>query len=104
MAYPRNDRPYTLITDASQGNCIKPGGFGAILAQQDDQGRFHAIAYASRCLNTNDENYTPYFLEMDVTVWGMKHFATSLEGKYFFLFTHHKSLKTLGKVHTKTHN
>ena len=58
MAYPRNDRPYALLTDASQGNCIKPGGFGAILAQQDDQGRFRAVAYA------NDENYTPYLLEM----------------------------------------
>jgi hypothetical protein len=40
MAYPRNDRPYILITDALLGDCIKPGGFGAILAQQDDQGRF----------------------------------------------------------------
>jgi hypothetical protein len=48
MAYPRNDRPYILITDASLGDCNKPGGFGAILAQQDDEGRFWAVSYASR--------------------------------------------------------
>ena len=104
MAYPRNDRPYALITDASQGDCVKPGGFGAILAQQDDQGRFRAVAYASRRLNTNEENYTPYLLEMDAAVWGMNHFKTYLVGKHFVLYTDHKPLETLGKVHTKTQN
>ena len=58
MAYPRNDRPYALLTDALQGDCVKPGGFGSILAQQDDQGRFRAASYASRRLNTMEENYT----------------------------------------------
>ncbi len=104
MAYPRNDRPYALITDASQGDCQKPGGFGAILAQPDDEGRLRAVAYASRRLNTNEENYTPYLLEMDAAVWAMNHFSTYLMGKQFVLYTDHKPLETLGKVHTKTYN
>lgn len=45
-----------------------------------------------------------YPLEMDAAFWAMKHFSTFLVGKHFVLFTDHKTLKTMGKVHTKTHN
>ena len=104
MACPRNDRPYALITDASLGDCLKAGGFGAILAQQDDLGQFRAIAYASRKLQDHEKNYTPYLLEMDAAVWAMTHLETYLVGKHFVLFMDHKPLKTLGKVHTRTFN
>ena len=104
MAYPRNDRPYILVTDAALGDCNKPGGFGAILAQQDDQGRFRAIAYASRKLLAHEKNYRPYLLEMDAAVWAMRHFETFLLGRHFVLMTDHKPLETLGSVHTRTFN
>ena len=102
--YPRKDRAYALITDASLGDDKKPGGLGAILAQVDKQGKFYVIAYASRGLQVHERNYTPFLLEMQACLWGMDHFETYLKGRHFTLFTDHKPLEKLGKVHTKTLN
>ncbi|MGL6006554.1 RNase H-like domain-containing protein, partial [Aeromonas sobria] len=104
VAYPRKDRPYALIVDASTGSQDTPGGFGAILCQQDPKNRYHVIAYASRGLAKHEKNYTPFLAEMMAAVWGMKHFDVYLRGKRFKLFTDHKPLEKLGKVHTKTLN
>ena len=50
MAYPRGDRTYALIVDASTGTADIEGGMGAILAQIDKNGVFHALSYASKQL------------------------------------------------------
>jgi hypothetical protein len=39
--------PYALITDACQGDTVKPGGYGAILAQVRPDRQFQVIGYAS---------------------------------------------------------
>ena len=44
LAYPDPSAPFELYVDASEK------GFGAALVQRDDQGRPHAISYASRQL------------------------------------------------------
>ena len=44
MAYPRGDRTYALIVDASTGTAEIEGGMGAILAQIDGKGVFHALS------------------------------------------------------------
>jgi len=102
--YPRRDRTYALITDASLGDDKKPGGLGAILTQIKPDGEHCVIAYASRKLQKHEKNYTPYLLEMQAAIWGMEHFNTHLRGRHFILFTDHKPLEKLGKVHTKTLN
>ena len=99
MAYPRKDRPYALITDASLGDDLHPGGLGAILTQLDEKGEHQVLAYASRKLDKHERNYTPFLLEMQAAIWGM-----DLRGRPFTLFTDHKPLEKLGKVHTKTFN
>ena len=104
VAYPRSDRKYALITDASCGDDKKPGGLGAILAQIDDHGKFYVIAYASRKLSKHEQNYTAFLLEMQAAVWAMDHFGVNLKGRNFILYTDHKPLEKLGKVHTKTLN
>ena len=104
VAYPRKDRAYSLITDASLGDEKSPGGLGAILTQVDKQGTHHVIAYASRKLQKHEKNYTPFLLEMQAAIWGMDHFAVYLRGRPFTLFTDHKPLEKLGKVHTRTLN
>jgi hypothetical protein len=63
LAYPRSDRQYALITDASFGDDNTADGLGAILTQTDE-GRFYIIAYASRKLQKYEKNYTPFLLEM----------------------------------------
>jgi len=102
IAFPRKDRQYALITDAATGDSNNPGGMGAILTQIDQDGKFYVIAYASRKLVKHELNYTPFLLEMHAAVWGMEHFSHHLKGKRFLLFTDHKPLEKLGKVHTKT--
>ena len=104
VAYPRKDRPYALIVDAATGGENNAGGMGAILCQQDKGGNFHVIAYASRSLQKHEMNYTPFLSEMMAAVWGMNHFDVYLRGKHFTLFTDHRPLEKLGKVHTKTLN
>jgi predicted HD phosphohydrolase len=74
---------------------------GAILTQIDKEGKFYVISYASRKLVKHEVNYTPFLLEMHAAVWGMEHFSHHLKGKRFLLFTDHKPLEKLGKVHTK---
>jgi hypothetical protein len=98
--YPRKDWPYTLIVDASLRDEKKLGGLGAILAQLNKQGEHFFIAYASCKLQKNECNYTLFLLEMQAAIWGMEHFATYLRGWKFTLYTDHRPLEKLGKVHT----
>ena len=102
--YPRRDRPYALFTDASFGDDRHEGGLGAILTQLDENKQHCVIGYASRKLAVHEKNYTPFLLEMQAAIFGMEHFGNHLKGRHFTLFTDHKPLEKLGKVHTKTLN
>jgi hypothetical protein len=102
--YPRADRPYALIVDAALGDENNPGGLGAILTQINEQKEHCVIAYASRKLSAHEKNYTPFLLEMQAAVWGIEHFGVYLRGRHFTLFSDHKPLEKLGKVHTRTLN
>jgi len=102
--YPRKNRQYVLITDASFGDEKTPGGLGAILSQVDDKGKYYVIAYASRKLAKHEQNYTPFLLEMQAALWAMDHFHVYLKGNHFTLMTDHKPMETLGTIHTKTLN
>ena len=75
-----------------------------ILTQIDDKREHQVIAYASRKLVQHEKNYMPYLLEMQAAIWAMEHFDTHLCGCHFTLFTDHRPLEKLGKVHTKTLN
>ena len=41
---------------------------------------------------------------MQACIWGMEHFTTYLRRRHFTLYTDHKPLEKLGKVHTRTLN
>jgi hypothetical protein len=102
MAYPRSDRTYALIADASTSTETVEGGVGAILTQIDKDGKFHAISYASKQLIKQEKNYSPCLLEKDAVVWAMEYFQEHLRQRRFILYTYHKPLESLGTLHTKT--
>jgi hypothetical protein len=104
MAYPRADRTYALIVDASIGTNSIEGGMGAILCQIEKNGKFHSISYASKQLIKHEKNYSPFLLEMNAVVWAMEYYQENLRGRRFILYTDHKPLETLGTLHTKTMN
>jgi hypothetical protein len=98
--HPDDKLPYALITDACQGDAVKPGGYGAILAQVRPDGQFHVIGYANR-LKDQEKHLAPFLLEMSASVWEMEHFTHFLRGRHFALYTDHKPLVNLGVIYTK---
>ncbi len=104
VAYPRQDRPFHLIVDAATGGQEISGGFGAILGQENDNGKCVVVAYASRSLRDHERNYTPYMAEMNAAAWAIDHFDVYLRGRKFILHTDHKPLETLKATQQKTLN
>lgn len=78
-----------LITDAS------PVGLGAILLQEDQQGKSRVIAYASKALTELEKKYFQTEREALSLVWGVEKFRHYLLGIKFLLLTDCKALKFL---------
>jgi hypothetical protein len=67
--HPDDKLPYALITDACQGDAVKPGGYGAILAEVRPDGQFQVIGYASCQLKDQEKHLAPFMLEMSASAW-----------------------------------
>jgi hypothetical protein len=61
--YPRKDRPFSLIVDASTGTDKIKDGIGAMLCQTDTKGEERVIGYASKQLLKNEKNHTHFWLK-----------------------------------------
>jgi predicted aspartyl protease len=104
LSYPRGDRPFSLLTDASTGDQTRPGGLGAVLMQKDDDGIDKVISYASRSLRKSEKNYSVFLLELAAAAWAIEHFRVYLIGRKFVLYTDHKPLEKLTLRHKATLN
>ena len=80
--------PFTLRTDASNR------GIGAVLLQDFGEG-LRPLAYASRKLNSAEQNYATVEKECLATIWGVRKFERYLYGTEFSLETDHQPLKYL---------
>ena len=89
LVYPDFTKPFTLHTDASGE------GLGAVLEQEQPDGRPHPIAYASRTLNTHERKYGITELEALGVVWAARHFRAYLYGHQCVVYTDHAALKTM---------
>ena len=95
LTFPRPGVPFKLTTDASME------GLGAVLTQDDEQGKERVIGYASRALTPSEKNYSAYLLEAAGIVFGMEHFSYHLYDTPFLLLTDHKPLEGFEKMKLK---
>ena len=95
LCCPDFNNPFILQTDASNL------GLGAVLAQYQD-GKEVAIAYASRQLKPNEQNYATVQKECLAIIWAIKHFHHYLYGQpSFTIVTDHCPLQWLRKMQPK---
>ena len=89
LAYPSFEHPLCLETDASIL------GLGAILSQEQEDGKSHPVAYASRSLSPQERNYGITELETLAVVWAMNHFKCYLYGNSVTVYTDHSAIKAM---------
>ncbi|GKC87811.1 retrovirus-related pol polyprotein from transposon 17.6 [Tanacetum coccineum] len=82
LALPEGNDDFVVYCDASHQ------GMGAVLMQREK-----VIAYASRQLKPNEENYTTHDLKLGAVVFAFKIWRHYLNGTKCTVFTDHKSLQ-----------
>ena len=97
LAYPDYSKPFILETDTS----LK--GLGAVLTQEDDEGNFCIISYASHMLKPYEHlmrNYSSAKLELLVLKWAIcEKFNDYLIGSKFAMLTDNNPLTYICTSH-----
>ena len=87
LVFPDFAKPFLLERDASKE------GFGAVLSQKQDDGRFHPVAFGSRSLMPAEKNYHSSKLEFLALKWGItQHFGEYLVYAPFMVKTDNNPL------------
>ena len=89
LAYPNFEKEFILHTDAS-GYAL-----GAVLSQEDDEGKEHVIQYAAKSLSKAELVYTTTEKECLAVIWAVNKFHHYIYGKKCRIVTDHHSLKWL---------
>ena len=89
LALPDDDRPYSVVCDASDF------AIGCALVQQDAEGHERVISYQSRQLKAAERNYPVHDKELLAMKYALVKFRVHLLGsKPFVVYTDHASLRT----------
>ena len=94
VAFPWADWQFALISNVHPPLQQDEGCMSATLCQNDDQGSFHVLSYASRQLQAHEANYLPFLLEMATALLAYNEY---LQGPSFTLFMSHLHKKTLAQ-------
>ena len=92
LAYPDFLKPFVLHTDASGK------GLGAVLEQEQADGKNHPIVYASRTSSLHEQRYGITELETLAVVWSLRHFRAYLYGHKCIVYTYHSPVKSILKT------
>ena len=86
VRHPDYERTFKVHVDFSKH------GLGAILAQNDDEGKEYVVCCISRTLNAAERNYSSFAGEMLGVCWALRTFRGYLYGIQFDVYTDHKPL------------
>ena len=89
LILPDYNKDFMLRTDASNT------GLGAVLLQQDSEGEWRPVQWASKKLTVIEMKYGITEKEMLAVFWGIMKFAYELRGRKFQLVTDHKALEEI---------
>ena len=92
LATPLWERPFILQTEASDS------GIAYVLAQRNEIGEEHPLAYGSRKLLPRERKFSTIEKEALAIVEGTRHFRIYLEGTEFTIETDHDPLTHLAKL------
>ena len=89
LKHPEIDKPFHVFTDASKY------GIGGMLAQMDDDGKAHPIAYCSKVFTDTQTRWHVSEQELYAAIYCVEKWSDLLRYKKFTLHTDHKNLQTL---------
>ena len=92
LAHPDPEKPFVLETDA----CLT--GLGAVLLQEDADGKLRPIEYASRLVRKHEANWAVRELEALGILWACENFQHWLLHRPFVIRSDHHSLKWMNEV------
>ena len=94
LSFPKFDRPFVLLVDASGG---QQGGYGACLAQLDDQGQEQPLAYASCALNKAQKEYPITQGESAAMMWALRRWRQYTQNNSYptIVVSDHSACKSL---------
>ena len=81
LQYADYKKPFTLFTDASES------GLGAVLCQDDENGKKKPVAYASRTLSQSEHNYDAHKLEFLALKWSVTEQFHDFQVLFFVMST-----------------
>ena len=92
LVVPDFTKPFVVQTDASNI------GIGAVLTQKGADDNEHPVAFASRKLKPQEQNYSVVEKECLAIVWALQFFYPYLYGQYFVVETDHQLLTWLQRM------
>ena len=95
LAHPRFDKQFTIMADGS------PDGIGAVLLQEDDEGRMVAVAYFSKALTPAQQSYAQCEIETLALLASLELWNSYFSGTTVRCITDCDSLKYLLKPDSK---
>ena len=91
LAFPQIGKKFYVEVDASDV------AFGGVLSQEDDEGKFHPVAYFSDTVKKSQAGWAPTTKEAFALVLAVRHWYVYLAGNHFTLKSDHNPLVYLRK-------